>query len=169
MARRHGSGVQCCELESMLHICNLHKCNLQKCYLPSASLHVVAHLKTLKGLPGSMEDMVNPFIYGSVVTGEDFVDREPELKDLEMSRRNGKSVVMYSNRRMGKSSLLAEFRRRRGEELHLRVCRRVRSHGPEHLPGEAGQGNHSVLYRKGGEARIHRLRHSSAVWASGSS
>jgi AAA+ ATPase superfamily predicted ATPase len=64
-----------------------------------------------------MEDMVNPFVYGSVVTGEDFVDREPELKDLEMCVRNGKSVVMYSNRRMGKSSLLAEFRRRRGKDF----------------------------------------------------
>lgn len=60
--------------------------------------------------------MPNPFVYGLVVTGPDFVDREPELRDLGTHIRSGKSVVIYSNRRMGKSSLLAEMiRRRKGD------------------------------------------------------
>lgn len=64
-----------------------------------------------------MEEMPNPFVCGPVVTGPDFVDRESELRDLGRRIRSGKSVVLYSNRRMGKSSLLAEMIRRRDDDL----------------------------------------------------
>jgi AAA+ ATPase superfamily predicted ATPase len=61
--------------------------------------------------------MENPFKYGVVVTGKDFVDREKELEELPREIRSGKSVVIYSNRRMGKSSLLAELARRNSKEF----------------------------------------------------
>jgi len=61
--------------------------------------------------------MDNPFRYGVVVTGKDFVDRERELGELLRELRGGKSVVLYSNRRMGKSSLLAELSRRNAKEF----------------------------------------------------
>jgi len=56
--------------------------------------------------------MENPFKYGVEVTGEDFVDRMQELADLEGEIISRKSVVLYSPRRLGKTSLLKEFFRR---------------------------------------------------------
>ena len=61
--------------------------------------------------------MENPFRYGTVVTGKDFVDREPELAEILKDLRGGKSIVVYSNRRMGKSSLLEELARRNKKEF----------------------------------------------------
>lgn len=62
--------------------------------------------------------MGNPFKYGVVVTGKNFVDRDKEISQLAKKLASGKSVVIYSNRQMGKSSLIAEFvRRHRGEFL----------------------------------------------------
>jgi hypothetical protein len=61
--------------------------------------------------------MQNPFRYGTVVTGKDFVDREEELGEVLKEIRGGKSVVVYSNRRMGKSSLLEELARRNKKEF----------------------------------------------------
>lgn len=71
---------------------------------------------------GGMFEMENPFRYGGLVTGRDFVDRESELKDLMDEIRSGTNVVLFSPRRMGKSSLLAELmRRQRGELLFVYV------------------------------------------------
>jgi AAA+ ATPase superfamily predicted ATPase len=61
--------------------------------------------------------MENPFRYGSVVTGDDFVDREKELELLAREIRSGERVLLYSNRRMGKSSLLHELARRNKKEF----------------------------------------------------
>ncbi len=55
--------------------------------------------------------MENPFRYGVVVRGNDFVDRDAEINQLFREVSSGKSVVLYSKRRMGKSSLLAEVSR----------------------------------------------------------
>ncbi len=55
--------------------------------------------------------MDNPFKCGMVVTGDDFVGRESELSELAREIHSGKSIVLYSHRRMGKSSLIAEFSR----------------------------------------------------------
>ncbi len=60
--------------------------------------------------------MKNPFIYGSVVTGEYFVDRENEIKDLSASLLAGQHVLMLSPRKMGKSSLIEETFRRTNEK-----------------------------------------------------
>jgi len=66
---------------------------------------------------GDMFEMENPFHYGSIVTGENFVDREKELELLLKELRNRQRVVIYSNRRMGKSSLLKELARRNQKEF----------------------------------------------------
>ncbi len=61
--------------------------------------------------------MENPFHYGSVVTGDDFVDREKELEMLARDLRSNQRILLYSNRRMGKSSLLRELARRYKKEM----------------------------------------------------
>ena len=50
--------------------------------------------------------MKNPFIYGKIVTGESFVNREKEKTDLTKSLLNSEVVFLISSRRYGKSSLL---------------------------------------------------------------
>lgn len=51
------------------------------------------------------------------MSGKDFVDREVELNQLFKEVSSGKSVVIYSDRRMGKSSLLAELSRIHSKQL----------------------------------------------------
>jgi hypothetical protein len=63
-----------------------------------------------------MNDLDNPFKYGVVVTGDDFVGRKSELSELAREVHSGKSIVLYSHRRMGKSSLVAEFSRLHSRE-----------------------------------------------------
>jgi uncharacterized protein len=61
--------------------------------------------------------MDNPFVYGEVVPGEAFVDREAELDRLVADLGNGQKVFLISPRRYGKSSLIRqalESLRRRG-------------------------------------------------------
>src|SRR5438105_12041953 len=61
--------------------------------------------------------MDNPFVYGEVVPGEAFVDRETELDRLVADLGNGQKVFLISPRRYGKSSLIRrvlEALRRRG-------------------------------------------------------
>jgi AAA+ ATPase superfamily predicted ATPase len=50
--------------------------------------------------------MKNPFIYGEIVTGTDFCDRENELKELIRDMQSGERVFLISPRRYGKSSLI---------------------------------------------------------------
>lgn len=61
--------------------------------------------------------MQNPFRYGERVTGDDFVDREAEIKAIVRLLASRKSIVLYSPRRMGKSSLLAEITRRYAKDF----------------------------------------------------
>jgi len=53
-----------------------------------------------------MGKMENPFIYGDVVTGRHFADREKELKELIADIKSGQNIIMYSPRRYGKTSLI---------------------------------------------------------------
>ena len=55
----------------------------------------------------------NPFKYGTVVTGNDFVNRPDELKIMTRELAAGKSIVLFSQRRVGKTSLIMEFMRRK--------------------------------------------------------
>ena len=56
--------------------------------------------------------MDNPFSYSDYVTGEAFFDRATEKKDLIYYARNSQNVLLYSHRRMGKTSLLHQVIRR---------------------------------------------------------
>jgi len=52
--------------------------------------------------------MPNPFVYGEVVPGEAFVDREVELDRLIRDLAAGQKVFLISPRRYGKSSLVRQ-------------------------------------------------------------
>jgi hypothetical protein len=50
--------------------------------------------------------MKNPFIYGEVVTGTDFADRETELETIIRELKAGQTIFLISPRRYGKTSLI---------------------------------------------------------------
>lgn len=52
--------------------------------------------------------MLNPFKYGRVVKDEDFADREQEIDNITRDLEAGQSVILYSPRRYGKTSLMVE-------------------------------------------------------------
>ena len=52
--------------------------------------------------------MQNPFVYGEVVPGDAFVDREAELDRLVEDLGEGQKVFLISPRRYGKSSLIRQ-------------------------------------------------------------
>lgn len=83
---------------------------------------------------------VNPFKYGVVVQGDDFVDREDEIRTLTRHVLSNKSVMLYSPRQLGKSSLIAETFRRLGKRV---LCVRIDLYGissREHLAEELIKG-----------------------------
>jgi len=45
-------------------------------------------------------------MYGKVVTGDDFADREKEIKQLVKDLTSGQNITLYSPRRYGKTSLI---------------------------------------------------------------
>jgi hypothetical protein len=51
-------------------------------------------------------NMENPFQYGGTVSGPAFCNRVQELADLRRTAENGEKLFIYSERRMGKTSLL---------------------------------------------------------------
>lgn len=55
-----------------------------------------------------MEEQNNPFKYGVPVSKEDFVNREEECKKLRNALLSGQSVILYSPRKMGKTSLIEQ-------------------------------------------------------------
>ncbi len=50
--------------------------------------------------------MNNPFEYGRVAGPESFCNRQEELKDIRRAIENGQTLLIYSERRLGKTSLL---------------------------------------------------------------
>ena len=62
-------------------------------------------------------DFDNPFSYGTVVTGQDFTGREREIAELYISIKSRRNAVLYSDKRMGKSSVLAELMNRYSHEF----------------------------------------------------
>jgi hypothetical protein len=50
--------------------------------------------------------MTNPFVYGSIVEGEDFADRTAELEELEKSLSKSENVLLCSPPKYGKKSLM---------------------------------------------------------------
>ena len=66
-----------------------------------------------------MIEIVNPFKYGLLVTGKDFADREIEMNEMPKEIRSGTNMVLFSPRRMGKPSPLAELMHRHGVEFSV--------------------------------------------------
>ncbi len=58
------------------------------------------------------KQMVNPFVAGKYVLGENFADREDDIRELQMDILSGQNVIIYSPRRFGKTSLILETVRR---------------------------------------------------------
>lgn len=50
--------------------------------------------------------MSNPFEYGGIVRESSFCDRKTEMEDLRRAAENADRVLVYAERRMGKSSLV---------------------------------------------------------------
>lgn len=53
-----------------------------------------------------MPETGNPFRYGGLVESDDFCNREQELRDLRRAATNCERLFLYSERRMGKTSLV---------------------------------------------------------------
>jgi hypothetical protein len=60
--------------------------------------------------------MENPFVYGKVVRGKSFTDREAESKELMADIASSQSVIIFSPRRYGKTSLVLEVLDRAREQ-----------------------------------------------------
>lgn len=65
-----------------------------------------------------MEKFTNPFIYGGRVSGEAFWDREEEIEELLRDIRARQHVILFSQRRFGKTSLVWKvLEKAAGEEI----------------------------------------------------
>lgn len=60
--------------------------------------------------------MRNPFRFGQIVEEEHFCNRKEEIASLEQNLAGGQSIVLYSPRRMGKSSLMARVKDQLGRQ-----------------------------------------------------
>ena len=56
--------------------------------------------------------MKNPFVYGKEVTGENFCNRRNEINELCRDIENNQNVMIFSQRRFGKTSLIKEVLRK---------------------------------------------------------
>lgn len=50
--------------------------------------------------------MKNPFMFGDIVKGEYFTNREGEIKELKLDLSGGQNILLFSPRRYGKTSLI---------------------------------------------------------------
>ena len=50
--------------------------------------------------------MRNPFVYGKTVSGEQFWNRDKEVKELVAEITNCQNIIIFSPRRYGKTSLI---------------------------------------------------------------
>ena len=62
----------------------------------------------IRNNPSIFDYMENPFEYQRIVVGKTFVDREEEMKTLIKGLLSRENMLLYSPRRLGKSSLLQE-------------------------------------------------------------
>lgn len=63
--------------------------------------------------------MNNPFVFGKVVYGESFLNRESETSDITQSLLSGQNIICYSPRRYGKTSLLMRVKQNLEAKGHL--------------------------------------------------
>ncbi len=59
----------------------------------------------------------NPFEYRLLASGDNFIDREREMKIITECAKSGQNITIYSPRRYGKSSLIMESFLRLGEDI----------------------------------------------------
>jgi AAA+ ATPase superfamily predicted ATPase len=52
--------------------------------------------------------MENPFVYGKEVSGDNFCNRKDEIEELYRDTINSQNVIVFSQRRFGKTSLIKE-------------------------------------------------------------
>lgn len=64
----------------------------------------------------------NPFKYGEPVTGKDFADREDECKEISHDLYSGQNVILYSPRRLGKTSLIMEIEQKLKKMPEICTC-----------------------------------------------
>lgn len=64
---------------------------------------------------------MNPFHYGSIVTAKDFCGRAEAIKQIQQHMDGGQNVVVYGERRVGKTSLIFEAIRRKKSHRTLRL------------------------------------------------
>lgn len=50
--------------------------------------------------------MENPFHYGEIVSGNNFWNREDEIRELVLELKSAQNIILYSPRRFGKTSLI---------------------------------------------------------------
>ncbi len=65
--------------------------------------------------------MKNPFIFGRAVMGKYFVDREKDINELRSAMLSGQHVVLFSPRKIGKTSLIKETFRRTEEAICIHL------------------------------------------------
>ena len=65
--------------------------------------------------------MRNPFQYGGVVSGQSFCNRTQEAADLRRAVENAEKLFVYSERRLGKTSLIKKVLAELPEEDYLTV------------------------------------------------
>ena len=56
--------------------------------------------------------MENPFVYGKEVSGDNFCNRKDEIEELYRDTINSQNVIIFSQRRFGKTSLIKEVLKR---------------------------------------------------------
>ncbi len=66
--------------------------------------------------------MTNPFHYEGFALEEQFYGREAELLKLQKLVNNSSNLLLYSKRRMGKSSLIKELMHRNDENFYTIYC-----------------------------------------------
>src|SRR5262245_20535985 len=97
----------------------------------------------------------NPFRFGDVATGEHFTDRASELKELVRDFRSGRSVLVISPRRYGKTSLItAVLERLRKQHILVAYVDLLRTTSKERLASQLA----AALY-KGLTPAIERALH----------
>ncbi len=64
---------------------------------------------------------MNPFKYGSVVTGKDFCGRDRLIQDIQGHIESSQNIVIYGERRVGKTSLVYEAIRRQKSHRALQL------------------------------------------------
>jgi hypothetical protein len=63
--------------------------------------------------------MKNPFIYGPVVSGDQFLDRESEVSQITRALLSGQNIICYSPRRYGKTSMMMRIKEELAAKGHL--------------------------------------------------